>query len=165
MLMTDRCSFLVVCTFSLFFFFLDQLHQRFQFFLVSSETKFFFKNYNFIYLLIYGCAGSSLLCSSVSIQLWQVGVTLQCTDLSLQGLLLFLSTGCRPHGLQWLQHLGLVVAVPGFQSTGSVVMLHALSCSPACGIFPDQGSNLYLLHGLADSLPWSHWGKPTESHS
>ena len=27
------------------------------------------------------------------------------------------------------------------------------SCSAACGIFPDQGSNLCLLHWWADSLP------------
>ena len=31
-----------------------------------------------------------------------------------------------------------------------------LSCSVACGIFPDQGLNLCLLHWPADSLPLSH---------
>ena len=33
-----------------------------------------------------------------------------------------------------------------------------LSCSTACGIFPDQGLNLCLLHWQADSLPLSHQG-------
>ena len=31
-------------------------------------------------------------------------------------------------------------------STSSVVMVHGLSCPEACGIFPDQGLNLCLLH-------------------
>ena len=38
------------------------------------------------------------------------------------------------------------VAVPGF------------SCSAACRIFPDQGSNPYLLHWQADSYPLYHQG-------
>ena len=37
-------------------------------------------------------------------------------------------------------------AIPGLWSTGSVVVEHGLSCSEACGIFPDQGSNPCLLH-------------------
>ena len=37
------------------------------------------------------------------------------------------------------------------QSTGSVVVVHGLSCSMACEIFPDQGSYLCLLHWQADS--------------
>ena len=48
-----------------------------------------------------------------------------------------------------------LVAEPGPQSTGSVVVAHGLSCSAARGIFPDQGSNLHLLHWQADSLPLS----------
>ena len=35
-------------------------------------------------------------------------------------------------------------------------MAHGLSCSMACGIFPDQGSNPCLLHWQVDSLPLSH---------
>ena len=46
---------------------------------------------------------------------------------------------------------GSVVAVPGLQSLGSVVVEDSLSCSMACGIFPDQGSNLCLLHWRVDS--------------
>ena len=43
---------------------------------------------------------------------------------------------------------------------GSVVAAHGLSCSTACGIFPDRGSNLCLLHRQVDSLPLSHQGSP-----
>ena len=48
-------------------------------------------------------------------------------------------------------------------STGSVVV-HGLSCSSACRIFLDQGSNLCLLPWQADSLPLSHQGKPPLIH-
>ena len=37
------------------------------------------------------------------------------------------------------------------ESAASVVVVHGLSCSAACGIFPDQGSNPCLLHWQADS--------------
>ena len=37
-------------------------------------------------------------------------------------------------------------------------MAQGLSCSEACEIFLDQGSNLCLLHWLADSFPLSHQG-------
>ena len=37
----------------------------------------------------------------------------------------------------WLQQL---------RFPGSVVAAHEVSCSEACGIFPNQGSNLYPLH-------------------
>ena len=39
----------------------------------------------------------------------------------------------------------------------SLVVGHGLSCSEACGIFPNQGSNPYRLHWQVDSLPLSHW--------
>ena len=38
--------------------------------------------------------------------------------------------------------------------------MHGLSCSVACGIFPDQGLNPCLLHWRADSLPLSLQGSP-----
>ena len=43
---------------------------------------------------------------------------------------------------------------------GSVVVTHGLSCSAACGIFPDQGSNSCPLHWQADSQPLRHQGSP-----
>ena len=39
-------------------------------------------------------------------------------------------------------------------------MVHGLSCSVACGIFPDQDSNLCPLHWQADSQPLRHQGSP-----
>ena len=40
---------------------------------------------------------------------------------------------------------GPSVVAPGLSSTGSVVVAHGCSCSRACGIFPDEGSNPCLL--------------------
>jgi len=42
----------------------------------------------------------------------------------------------------------------------SVIVTRGFSCSMACGILPDQGSNLCLLHWQADSLPLSSQGSP-----
>ena len=39
----------------------------------------------------------------------------------------------------------------------SVVVALGLSCSMACGIFPDQGSNPHLLHWQVDLQVDSHW--------
>ena len=54
-----------------------------------------------------------------------------------------------------------VVGVPGLQSTDSVVVVHGLSCSAACGIFPAHRWNPHLLHWWKDSLPLSHHGGPS----
>ena len=44
----------------------------------------------------------------------------------------------------------------------SVAVARGLSCSTACGIFPDQGSNPCLLQWQMDSLPLSHQGSPKQ---
>ena len=44
-----------------------------------------------------------------------------------------------------------------------IFALHGFSCSAACGLLPDQGLNLCLLHWQADSLPLSHQEKPSSS--
>ena len=62
---------------------------------------------------------------------------LQYMGFSLQRLLFLWSQGARMS----------VVAAPGLQSVGSVIVMDKLSCSEACGIFPDQGSNLCPLAG------------------
>ena len=64
----------------------------------------------------------------------------RCADLSLSRSLLLRSTGSR--------------------RTGSAVVAHGPSCSAACGIFPDQGSNPCPLHWQADSQPLHHQGSP-----
>ena len=48
----------------------------------------------------------------------------------------------------------------GSRCAGSAVVAHAPSCSAACGIFPDQGSNPCPLHWQADSQPLRHKGSP-----
>ena len=39
----------------------------------------------------------------------------------------------------------------GYRRTGSVVVAHGPSCSAACGILPDWGTNPCPLHWQADS--------------
>ena len=48
----------------------------------------------------------------------------------------------------------------GSRRAGSVVVAYGPSCSAACGIFPDQGSNPCPLHRQADSQPLRHQGSP-----
>ena len=48
------------------------------------------------------------------------------------------------------------------QGTGSVVVVHGLSCSAACGSFPDQGPNPHHLHWQVDSLPLNCPESPSE---
>ena len=45
----------------------------------------------------------------------------------------------------------LLLQSTGSRRAGSVVVAHRPSCSAACGIFPDQGSNPCPLHWQADS--------------
>ena len=55
--------------------------------------------------------------------------SLRRSGFSLQWLLPLQRTGFRALGLQWLLQ------------PGSVLVVQGLSCSVACGLFPDQGSN------------------------
>ena len=54
----------------------------------------------------------------------------------------------------------LLLRSTGSRCAGSVVVAHGLSCSTACGIIPDQGSNPCPLHWQADSQPVRHQGSP-----
>ena len=66
-----------------------------------------------------------------------------------------LSSGMRISHSSGLSCCGAqALGLPG--SRGSVIVTHELGCSVACGIFPDQGLNPYLLHWQVDSLPLSH---------
>ena len=67
----------------------------------------------------------------------------QCAGFSLGWLPLLWSTGSRL--------ASSVVMAQRFQTSGSVVVVHGLSCPAACVIFPDQRSNLHPLHSQADS--------------
>ena len=48
----------------------------------------------------------------------------------------------------------------GSRRAGSVIAAHGLSCSVACGILRDEGSNPCPLHWQADSQPLRHQGSP-----
>ena len=50
-------------------------------------------------------------------------------------------------------------------STGAVVVVHGFSCSKACGIFPDEGSNPCGLLCQVDPFPLSNQGSPMGSIS
>ena len=55
----------------------------------------------------------------------------------------------------------LLLQSTGSRRAGSVVVAYGPSCSVACEIFPDQGSNPCPLHWQADSQPLRHQGSPT----
>ena len=105
-----------------------------------SPNFFFFKFYLFIYL-------------------WLCWVFV-----SVRGLSLVVASGghssSRCAGLSLSRPLLLRSA--GSSRAGSVAVAHGLSCSAACGILPDQGSNPCPLHWQADSQPLRHQGSPVQ---
>ena len=64
------------------------------------------------------------------------------------------------HALRLSLSRPLLLRSTGSRRTGSVIVAHRPSCSVACGIFPDQGSNPCPLHWQADSQPLRHQGSP-----
>ena len=81
---------------------------------------------------------------------------------SVRGLFLLVASGghssSRCAGLSLSRPL--LLRSTGSRRAGSVIVAHGPSCSAACGIFPDQGSNLCALHWQADSQPLRHQGSP-----
>ena len=73
-------------------------------------------------------------------------------------------SSCRGHSSSRCAGLSLsrplLLRSTGSRRTGSVVAAHGPSCSAACGIFPDQGSNPCPLHRQAGSQPLRHQGSP-----
>ena len=76
-------------------------------------------------------------------------------------------SSCGERGLLFIVVRGLFIAVASLVciawalgAWASVIVAHGLSCSAACGIFPDQGSNLCPLHWQVDSQPLRHQGSP-----
>ena len=105
-----------------------------------SKKKFFFNNFTHLFLAVLGlrcCAGFSLVAASRATN-YRVQAS-HCAGVS-----------C---GARTLGHVG-------FSSCGSRALEHRLSCSTACGIFPDQGWDPCLLYWQADSSSLSHWGSP-----
>ena len=70
------------------------------------------------------------------------------------------SSLCAGLSLSW----PLLLWSTGSRRAGSVAVAHGPSCSAACGIFPDQGSNPCPLHWQADSQPLRHQGSPAIWH-
>ena len=112
-----------------------KMHIKFLFFLNFIFTLFCF---TILYWFLFGCAGSSLLCTGF--RQWQlVWATLQSKFFSSWWFLLLWSTGSG--------------------CASSVVVLHGLRYPAACGICPGQGLNLCPLHWELDSYPLCHQWK------
>ena len=81
---------------------------------------------------------------------------------SVRGLSLVAASGghCSSQCPGLLLSRPLLLQSTGSRRAGSVVVAHGPSCSMACGIFPDQGSNPCPLHWQADSQPLRHQGSP-----
>ena len=81
---------------------------------------------------------------------------------SAQGLSLVVASGghssSRCAGLSLSRPL--LLRSTGSRRAGSVIVAHGPSRSAACGIFPDQGSNLRPLHWQADFQALHHQGSP-----
>ena len=103
---------------------------------------FFFKTIRCFYLFIY---------------LWLCWVFV-----SVRGLSLVVASGghssSRCAGLSLSRPLSL--RSTGSRRAGSVIVAHGPSCSAACGIFPDQGSNPCPHNWQADSQPLRHQESP-----
>ena len=76
-----------------------------------------------------------------------------CTGLHSFGAISRFGTWAR--GLQQLWCMGSAVVARRLQSTGSVVLVPGLCSFTACGVFPDQGSNMFLLHWQAVLYHWA----------
>ena len=63
-------------------------------------------------------------------------------------------------GARASHYRGLSLRSTSSRRAGSVAVAHRPSCSAACGILPDQGSNPCPLHWQADSQPLRHQGSP-----
>ena len=104
------------------------------------------KNSNFYFIL--GCAGLHVL-----------GCTQAFSSCSARA---SRRSGFSCYRAQTLGHAGWHRCFHGLQSTGSLVLVHGLSCSMARGIFPDQGSNPRPLYWQDNSYPLGHQGSPPE---
>ena len=77
-----------------------------------------------------------------------------CSSLGEQGLLSSCGGAQASHGSDFS-----CCGTQALRRRPKIAVAHRLSCFPACGIFPDQGSNL-CLHWQMYSLPLSHKESP-----
>ena len=114
------------------------------FFFFKFFHPFFFFNFTYLFIYLFLAVLGLCFCARAFSSCGERGhSSSQCAGLSLSRPLLLRSTGSR--------------------RTGSAVVAHGLSCSAACGIFPDQSSNPCPLHWQADSQPLRHQGSPMHS--
>ena len=114
-------------------------------------TPIFFLN-KFIYLIFLFLAALGLRCCARAFSICgERGLLFVAVCVLLIAVAPLVQHRLQARGLQQLWHAGSVVVDLGLQSAGSVVVAHGLSCSAACGIFPDQGSNPCLLCWQVDS--------------
>ena len=122
-----------------------------RFFTLISNVIFIYFN-TFIYLLMFGCAGSSLMQGTSLIVVR--GATVHCSAQP---------SHCSGFSCCRAQALGvqaLEAAACGLWRVGSVVEAHRLNCSLVRGIFPDKELNPCPLHWQVDSYPLYHQGSP-----
>ena len=118
--------------------------------LYLKQERFFFNKFIlFIYFWLHWVFAAACRLSLVAVS---GGYSLlPCVGFSLPWLLLLQSTGSRCTGFSscstWAQQLWLA----GSRAQAQQCVVHGLSCSAACGIFPDQGSNPCSLNWQADS--------------
>ena len=107
------------------------------------------------FLLIFGCAESLSLC-----RLFFTRCKWGCSLVAVHGLIIVVASLVAEYGL--CSARASVVSACELSSWSSqasehrLSMAHGLSCSTACGILLDQGSNPCLLHWQMNSLPLSH---------
>ena len=101
------------------------------------------------YSFIFGCAGSSLRYSSISL----IAVSRGYSVVAMCRLFTVVASLVVKHRLWGTRFSSCRSRAPEHRSE---VGAHGLSCSAACGTFPDQGSNLCLLPWQVDSSPLSH---------
>ena len=113
--------------------------------------------YNFMHLFSFGCSGSLMPCG-LFFSYSERGLLF----MAVPGLLTVVVSFC---GRAWiLGHMGFSgrsscawsLGLTGSGPVGSVVVVQGLSCSTACGLFPNQGSNPQLLHWQVGSSLLSH---------
>ena len=108
-----------------------------------------------VYLFIFGCAGSLVLCVGF-LQLWKWGLLSSCG---------VLASHCSVVSCCRTQVLGAwtsVVVARRLQSVGSVNCGTGAQLPAACGIFPDQKLNQCPLHCKVDSELLGHQGIPIQ---
>ena len=130
----------------------------FDFFFINRKGNYIcFNRILFKFKVRKGCALSLLLFILFIFIFWLCWVFV-----SVRGLSLVAASGghsssrCAGLSLSW----PLLLRSTGSRRAGSVIVAHGPSCSAACGIFPDQGSNPCPLHWQANSQPLRHQGSP-----